>query len=535
MNKRPHIIIINPDEMRADTLHHLGNAASVTPNLDDFIENDAVSFANAFCQNPVCVPSRCSFMTGLYPHTHGHRTMTYLLHPGEDHLLKELHDNGYYVIMNDRNDLCAGQIDGWVESACDEIIYGITEKRAPGAKNPKIRGEMGSPYYYSHYHGELNVDDEGKNYTADDLAIDKVIERMLNPVDERPICAFVGLFYPHVPYNVEEPYYSMIDRTLLQERIKYEDCKGKSKIIDKIKEYSSLDGLTEEEWDEIRATYLGMCTKVDDQFGRLIKALKEKGIYDDCAIFFLSDHGDFAGDYGLVEKAQNSFEDCLTRVPLLIKPPKGYAVDAGVSNALVELVDFYKTAMDFANVKPSHTDFGYSLVEQIADRTKEGREFVTCVGGREKGELHCDEFHNAKGMGANPTDDYYPKKLAQKEDDAHDKGFMIRNKEFKYISRSRTKDEFYDLCKDPNECINEIDNPIYKEKIIEMKEQLLKWLQQTCDVVPYEFDSRFTKEMTWAKVSGMVAKENEEKVREFIDTGADFMTVIRFCLSLMKR
>ena len=69
MKKRPTIIIFNPDEMRADSLHHLGNEASHTPNLDDIIKNDAVSFSNAFCQNPVCVPSRCSFMTGLYPHT----------------------------------------------------------------------------------------------------------------------------------------------------------------------------------------------------------------------------------------------------------------------------------------------------------------------------------------------------------------------------------------------------------------------------------------------------------------------------------
>lgn len=90
MAKRPHIIIFNPDEMRADALHHLGNEASITPNLDKLIEADGQSFSNAYCQNPVCVPSRCSFFTGLYPHVRGHRTMSYLLHPGEDSLLKEL-------------------------------------------------------------------------------------------------------------------------------------------------------------------------------------------------------------------------------------------------------------------------------------------------------------------------------------------------------------------------------------------------------------------------------------------------------------
>ena len=116
MAKRPHIIIFNPDEMRGDALAHLGNPASITPNLDAFAANEAVSFGQAYCQNPVCVPSRCSFFTGLYPHVRGHRTMSHLLRPGETSMLKELKEAGYYVWMNDRNDLTAGQIPGWTES-----------------------------------------------------------------------------------------------------------------------------------------------------------------------------------------------------------------------------------------------------------------------------------------------------------------------------------------------------------------------------------------------------------------------------------
>ena len=147
MKKRPHIIIFNPDEMRADSLHHLGNEASITPELDRFQKEDAVSFRNAYCQNPVCVPSRCSFMTGLYPHTKGHRTMQYLLRPGEDSLLKELHDNGYYVWMNDRNDLTAGQYDNWTESMADEIYYTKQIGRPLGPIN-YVRGNIGDKNYY---------------------------------------------------------------------------------------------------------------------------------------------------------------------------------------------------------------------------------------------------------------------------------------------------------------------------------------------------------------------------------------------------
>lgn len=58
------IIIFNPDQMRADSIGHLGNPAARTPFLDEWAKSEAVSFRNAFCQNPVCVPSRCSFTTG---------------------------------------------------------------------------------------------------------------------------------------------------------------------------------------------------------------------------------------------------------------------------------------------------------------------------------------------------------------------------------------------------------------------------------------------------------------------------------------
>ena len=112
MEKRPNIIIVNPDQMRADSLAHLGNPASHTPFLDHLAESEAVSFSNAFCQNPVCVPSRCSFTTGLYPHVNGHRTMAHLLRPHETSIFEELKNAGYYVWMNARNDLIAGQVPG---------------------------------------------------------------------------------------------------------------------------------------------------------------------------------------------------------------------------------------------------------------------------------------------------------------------------------------------------------------------------------------------------------------------------------------
>lgn len=534
MTKRPHIILFNPDEMRASALGHLGNPAAITPHLDAFTQ-DAVSFRNAYCQNPVCVPSRCSFFTGLYPHVHGHRTMSYLLRPGETTLFQEIRNAGYYVWMNDRNDLTAGQIPGWTESHADEIYYGGQKKQGPGPENPDLRGQPGGKQFYSHFEGRLGLDEAGANYNGDDEVVDAAIDRIRARPKNQSLCMFLGLTWPHAPYRAEEPYYSAIDRSKLPPRIRASDCTGKAKILSEIRKYAGMEHYTEEDWDELRAVYQGMCMKIDEQFGRLVDALKEEEIYDDCAIFFFSDHGDFAGDYDLPEKCQNSFEDCLTRVPLLIKPPKGVELDPGISDSLAELVDFYATALEFAGASSTHTHFGRSLVPVLNNRMTRVRDYAFCEGGRQPGEQHCDEYHQCGPNGAPPATPYWPKMMAQRDDEAHAKGIMIRGEQYKYVSRTLGRDELYDMVLDPNETTNRIDDPSLAPVVAQMRYEMLKWLQATDDIVPFEPDQRFTPEMLWARVRGLVPPDKEPQVREMIKKETPFPVLMNFCRSLSEK
>lgn len=535
MKKRPHIIIFNPDEMRADTMGHLGNPAAQTPFLDSFARTEAVSFSQAFCQNPVCVPSRCSFFTGLYPHVDGHRTMAHLLRPGESSLFSELRKSGYYVWMNARNDLYAAQYPGWLEQNADEIFYGGNSVPAPGPEQQNPRGPREGKQFYSHYEGKLGLDSQGRNYSRDDEAVDAAIERLQRLPEDQPLCMFLGLMWPHTPYAAEDPYYSGIDRSKVPPRVRAEDCTGKPLIERRLRELQHMQGYTEEEWTELRAVYLAMCSKVDAQFSRLCAALQQAGIYDDCAIFFLSDHGDFAGDYGLPEKAQNCFEDCLTRVPFLIKPPAGAKLDPGICDELVELVDFYATVMDFAEVSPQRTQFGKSLRPQLADRSTAGRPYVFSEGGRMPGETHCDESHINGPNGSPPTFVYWPRQTAQRDDAAHIKGTMIRDKKYKYISRPDGTDEFYDLAEDPQERYNVIQDPAYAEQIHLMQREQLRWYQSTCDVVPWDFDQRFNGEMFWAMLKHHAQNEAEAKIlRDHIAAG-ETMPIILAALQKFRK
>ncbi len=155
---KPNIIIINPDQMRADSMHHLGNEAAYTPNLDK-LAKEGVTFSKAFCQNPVCVPSRCSFMTGLYPHVHGHRTMSYLMQPHEENLFGDLKKNGYYTISSTRGDLMAGQYPKYHKQLIDEYI--MLDK--PEEKLKRFAADRGTPdsdRFYSFYDGIIPTDGE---------------------------------------------------------------------------------------------------------------------------------------------------------------------------------------------------------------------------------------------------------------------------------------------------------------------------------------------------------------------------------------
>lgn len=488
MNKRPHIVIFNPDQFRGDALGHMGNPAAVTPNLDQMVERDGVSFRNAFCQNPVCTPSRCSFMSGWYPHVRGHRTMYHMMQEDEPVLLKTLKDEGYFVWWGGKNDLIPGEKS--TEPYCN-IRHKHSKPLRPGLhQDQSWRGDKDSDNYYSFYAGKLDTQGEEVYYDSDWDHVMAAIDFIHNRPKDQPICIYLPLSYPHPPYGVEDPWYSMIDRAKVPPRIPTPmDWEGKPSILKGIWERQNLKSWNEERWIELKATYYGMCSRIDHQFGMLMEALREAGIYDETAVFFFSDHGDFTGDYGLVEKTQNTFEDCLTRVPFIIKPPAWIDVKPRVSDAMVELIDFPATVEALTGIKPNHTHFGRSLLPVLGGHTDEHRDAVFCEGGRLHGELHCMELESKSSQ--TPEGLYWPRVgLQSSEGPEHTKAVMLRTKEYKYVRRLYEKDELYDLKNDPMELVNQIDNPKFSAVLAQLKDRLLTFYLETGDVVPHKTNKR---------------------------------------------
>lgn len=477
MKEKKNLLFFIADQLRGDSLGVFNNQEVKTPNYDS-LAAEGIAFENAYCQNPVCVPSRCSFNTGWYPHSKGHRTIHYLLDKNDPSMMKSLKKNGYHVYLMGKSHYFHREDEEELQATCDYEYIGreLTVYDVHGEmKDLSMEQIRQNPFYYSFYNGQIPK--EKADNKQDDLVIERVDKIIRNRELKEPFCLYVSLNIPHPPYEVEEPWFSIINRDAVHLRTKkIEELKDKPSTLYSIRKNQNLYGLTDQDFKEIKATYYGMIAKLDHQLGVVLNALKQTSLYDNTHIFTFADHGDFTGDYGIVEKTQNTFEDCLVHVPLIIRPAKGTPFHNRVSSALVELNDIPSTVSELAGYEIEYTQFGKSLVH-LFESEEVHHDFVLSEGGRIQGEKQAMEGYSSH------TSIYWPRMASQNQLPDHTKAFMVRNHDYKYIYRLYEKDEFYDMKKDLFEETNRIDDPAYEKEIGQMKEWLLKKLVETTDVV----------------------------------------------------
>lgn len=464
----PNIIIFTADEMRGDCISIRGEVNSVikTPNIDE-LAKDGVAFTNCFTVNPVCVPSRIGVFTGQYVHSSGHRSLYQLIQPHEENLFKFLKEKGYEVIYIGRNDTLSKEAFKLSVNRRVAVNFPFKWKTNPFPKEHRLRK--------SFYYGE-RTKEEAKDR---DFNVIKKTIKYLESSPKKPFCLFIGLSFPHPPYTVEEPYFSMYDRDKVPFP-KAAKIHNKPKFMELIHKRYGLDRLTEDDYKEIVATYYGMVSKIDHQLGQIVNSLKNINQYDNSAIFFFSDHGDFTGDYGLTEKWPNAFQDSLIRIPLIIKLPN-ITVNNLTDDHLIENIDIFPTILELAEVKTKYTHFGKSLLPLINGDTNLHRKFVFSEGGYNPREPQCFEIvfkdPDAIGFGI-----YYDKTNIPEEDPTTvSRSVMIRNKDWKLILRNIGLEELYDLKNDPKELENLIENKSHKQTVLELKEILLRWYLKTSD------------------------------------------------------
>jgi arylsulfatase A-like enzyme len=304
--------------------------------------------------------------TGWYPHVHGHRTLDYLIKPWEPNLLRMLREAGYHV--------------AWAGLRGDTFAPGVTQAstdRWGFVERPKVIYTP-SPYPEDHrfarvfYHGRREA-----VYDFDEAAV-CTAESWLGEGLPEPWVLFVGLVFPHPPFEVEEPFYSLHDRAQVPEPAP-PPRDPKPRFMDAIRNAYGTERLTPDDWAELIATYYGMVSRVDHQLGRVLDAVERSGSADRTYTFYFTDHGEYLGDYGLVEKWPSGLHECLLRNPLIVAGPSSRS--GNVCNGLVEMVDLLPTLAELAEVEVRHTHFGRSLVPLLADGSLAHRDAAFSEGG----------------------------------------------------------------------------------------------------------------------------------------------------------
>ncbi|MCK5844840.1 MAG: sulfatase-like hydrolase/transferase, partial [Victivallales bacterium] len=403
MRKKPNIVLFVPDSYRGDVLGHQGNAGAVTPNLDAIIDRDAVSYTNAFAQNPVCTPSRCSFMTGWYPHVHGHRSMRNMLKEYEPNLLTVLRNEGYYTWWGGKNDLVSLEKTEDYLKYCDEKFDSASKyiERMESYDSP-LPLSPDDPRRGAMYSG-VNFPGSVKQLDYDTACVLGAVDMIKNHSGENPFFCYLPLSKPHPPYYADEKFYNAIDPDKLPSRIPTPEDVNLSTILEALRTELRSDEITEEMWHEVKRVYYAMCSKIDDLFGKVVDALIEKGVYDDTWVFFFSDHGDFTGDYSLPEKTHATMQDCLVHVPLVVKPPKDVPVENGNRRHLVELLDVTATLYDMLEIDPGYAHQGISLRNSLSGDESVVHDAVFAEVGGRKGE---EAFLNTQVYDFSP-DNFY--------------------------------------------------------------------------------------------------------------------------------
>ena len=443
---RPNIVFILIDDLRWDELGIAEHPFIKTPHIDR-IGKEGALFRNAFMTTPLCSPSRASFLTGQYAHTHGitdnvdrsaasHKLVTFP---------RLLHDSGYETAFIGKwhmgnDDKPRPGFDRWVSFKGQGTYLNppINEDGKPvqpagyitdilnGYAVEFIRRPHDKPFlvWLAHkaIHPEVTQNSDG--------SVDLTKSELFIPA-ERHKNLYAGKTIPHRPNYGRAP-------------------EGKPALERRIGDLPPLGAATATNDEAILGRQRSLAA-IEEGVGEILKTLKDTGQLDNTIIVFTSDNGYFYGEHGLSVERRLAYEESI-RMPLLVRYPK--AIKAGtVRNEFALNLDLAPTLLELAGVAVPNTMQGRSLVPLLTGKRTAWRDSFLI------------EYY---------SDKVFPRILQM--------GYQaVRDGRWKYLHYLELDgmDELYDLKADPYEMKNLIHQPGAAQAFAEMKKKMERLLQET--------------------------------------------------------
>ena len=415
-NKKPNILFLMTDQHSMRVLGSYGNQIIKTPNLDK-LANEGVVFKSNYSQNPICLPSRASLITGKMPSSLGIF--------GNDGILSEkttmatvFKAQGYEVAWLGKEHWGATNAEVGFGNLNAEAHEAFKEKYRPLNNLRKNIGRL--PQNASAY--KLS---ENEDYEA--LVTDHAIKFLENNTTKT---FFLGVSFkkPHFPFMCHQKYFDLYKDIVDMPEVTPDMIEALSINEKKTIEKYKLDEMSSAEIKHARAMYYGMVTYIDEQFGRVLEKLNELGLRENTIIVYTSYHGEMAGEHGLWYK--NSFLEASVAAPLIFSYPKTLPVNKKI-NASSMLLDIFPTLCDLSDIgQPNDL---------------EGKSLLPLMSGIEN---------------ADNSD-----RVAYSEMYRSSTGIMVRKGKWKYIRYNSEKEYLYDIDTDPRE-INNLINSTQHQVII---------------------------------------------------------------------
>ncbi|KAJ5319319.1 uncharacterized protein N7506_012023 [Penicillium brevicompactum] len=464
---RPNLVIFMPDQLRYDSVGCFGNPHVKTPNIDAFAAR-GTKFTNCYLQATVCSQSRCSLYTGQYPHVSGHRSLENLIKPWEPNMFRALKESGYHVAcLAPRGDTFAPTV---TELSVTEVDASIREG---GAKEPSE--DIWDRLFYK------GLRSQDKTIDYDEAAVRSAIKWLENP-PKGPWVLYLPLIFPHCPFQVEEEYFSMYDRKNMPVPSKPDQKTGyEPRYFAENRKRYGTERATDEIWAEITATYYGMISRLDTQFGQVLAALENTGLASNTVTAFYTDHGEYLGDHGMIEKWPSGVSEVLAREPLIIG---GAGLPSGKTNEdICEMVDLLPTVFELCKVPEVFPHNGISLLPTILSDKNHPKKYAYTEGGFLKSEEPLLE------QAPYPYD---IKSVLQHQDtELVGKAVSMRSSEWTYVYRLYEAPELYNRKSDIAELHNLAADPGFEHIVREMQGEMFRWMIESSDFLPFHKDARF--------------------------------------------
>ncbi len=421
-----------------------------TPNLER-LAHEGMIFDACYSTSPVCMPSRISLITGLFPHNAGHsvwgNVSNYHVPPEAAPMFRDIAQAGCTTAQIGKLHWMGGP--GWHQEfktigdynkalGLDFVLDVSGPPDSPADSSPYARyldqkgllkdvaKDLHDRYINWEFEPRASVV-QPEDY-HDTFVTRSAVEFVAAQPKDKPLCVVVSLHSPHPPLDAPGQYATMYDpETLTLPANVPEPVRREGHVID----HPALR--------KILANYLGKISLADASIGRLVEAFKARGTWDNTLCLFTADHGEMMGAHEAFTKGR--FYEESVRVPLVIRWPG--QVKTGRTAALAQMSDVYPTVVEALGGTLSPGRFARSLLPVATGRTEKVRDLAVSE------------------IGTSPP-------LRMMARDARFKWWAEENREY-----------LFDMTADPLEMHNLIDDPAHREDASHMREQMLTFLRTT--------------------------------------------------------